>query len=293
MQRSPLRPILVWTGSLTFIWVLLMACFRPRSTGRLSYTSVGEQLVTRVPAADCIEAYGVRGQQRLLLSYHSKRDLVHSGRCCLATDGNPPTGCPATGAAELGQAMGRDTPGDRSDHFHLYARRCQPVTAVILAGGLGRRMGGADKGLVDYQGRPLIEWALAALRPQVDQLVISANRNLDTYAVYGHRVVPDTLPDYPGPLAGVLAALQRWRPTGCWSRRATRPTCRQTLLHGCGRQRQQAERAAGRGGRDTRTHHHLLHCARRPASRSGHLSGERRTRSAALAGRVAVGCRAV
>ena len=82
------------------------------------------------------------------------------------------------------------------------------IAAVILAGGLGRRMGGVDKGLIEYQGRPLIEWALAALMPQVDQLVISANRNLDTYAAYGQRVLPDTLPDFPGPLAGVLAALE-------------------------------------------------------------------------------------
>ncbi len=82
------------------------------------------------------------------------------------------------------------------------------VAAVILAGGQGRRMGGADKGLIEYQGRPLTEWALAALTPQVDELVISANRNFDAYAAYGHRVLPDTLRDFPGPLAGVLAALQ-------------------------------------------------------------------------------------
>lgn len=84
----------------------------------------------------------------------------------------------------------------------------QNVTAVILAGGQGRRMGGADKGLVDYQGRPLVEWVLAVLAPQVGEIVISANRNLERYAAYGRRVLPDTLPDYPGPLAGVLAALQ-------------------------------------------------------------------------------------
>lgn len=82
------------------------------------------------------------------------------------------------------------------------------IAAVILAGGQGSRMGGADKGLVEYRGRPLVEWVLDVLTPQVDELVISANRNLDTYAAYGHRVLPDTLPDYPGPLAGVLAALQ-------------------------------------------------------------------------------------
>ncbi len=82
------------------------------------------------------------------------------------------------------------------------------VAAVVLAGGQGRRMGGADKGLIEYRGRPLIEWALAALAPQVDELVISANRNLERYAAYGHRVLADTLPGYPGPLAGVLAALE-------------------------------------------------------------------------------------
>jgi molybdopterin-guanine dinucleotide biosynthesis protein A len=82
------------------------------------------------------------------------------------------------------------------------------LAGVILAGGEGRRMGGADKGLVKYRGRPLIEWGLAVLAPQVDELLISANRNLDAYAAYGHRVLPDTLPDYPGPLAGVLAAME-------------------------------------------------------------------------------------
>jgi molybdopterin-guanine dinucleotide biosynthesis protein A len=83
----------------------------------------------------------------------------------------------------------------------------EQIAAVILAGGQGRRMGGADKGLVAYQGRPLIEWVLDALAPQVGEIVISANRNLDTYAAYGRRVLPDTLPDFSGPLAGVLAAL--------------------------------------------------------------------------------------
>ncbi|MFP5408272.1 MAG: molybdenum cofactor guanylyltransferase MobA [Gammaproteobacteria bacterium] len=89
-------------------------------------------------------------------------------------------------------------------------RRTDParVAAVILAGGQGLRMGGVDKGILNYQGHPLIEWVLAALAPQVEQLVISANRNLDVYKAYGYRVLPDTLPDYPGPLAGVLAALE-------------------------------------------------------------------------------------
>ena len=90
----------------------------------------------------------------------------------------------------------------------IHKPEVERVAAVILAGGQGSRMGGADKGLIEYQGRPLIEWLLMTLTPQVDELVISANRNLERYAEYGHRILADTLPDYPGPLAGILAALQ-------------------------------------------------------------------------------------
>lgn len=82
------------------------------------------------------------------------------------------------------------------------------LSAVILAGGRGTRMGGADKGLIEYQQRPLIEWVLEAVRPQVSEVLISANRNLEAYSAYGCRVLPDTLPDYPGPLAGVLTAME-------------------------------------------------------------------------------------
>lgn len=85
------------------------------------------------------------------------------------------------------------------------------VSAVILAGGRGTRMGGADKGLLEYQQRPLVEWVLEAVRPQASEVLISANRNLEAYAKYGSRVLPDTLPDYPGPLAGVLTAMDAIR----------------------------------------------------------------------------------
>ena len=83
----------------------------------------------------------------------------------------------------------------------------EEISAVILAGGRGTRMGGADKGLVEYRQRPLFEWVLDAIRPQVNEVLISANRNIDVYAQYGCRVVSDALPDFPGPLAGVLAAM--------------------------------------------------------------------------------------
>lgn len=80
--------------------------------------------------------------------------------------------------------------------------------AVVLAGGRGTRMGGVDKGWVAYRGRPLIEWVLDAVAPQVDEVLISANRSLERYAATGHRVLPDSLPDFPGPLAGVLVAMR-------------------------------------------------------------------------------------
>ncbi len=81
------------------------------------------------------------------------------------------------------------------------------LTGLILAGGQGSRMGGRDKGLVDYRGRPLIDYVIACVAPQVDELLISANRNLSEYAQRGYQIITDTLPDFQGPLAGVLAGL--------------------------------------------------------------------------------------
>lgn len=83
----------------------------------------------------------------------------------------------------------------------------ESVTGLVLAGGLGRRMGGEDKGLVELAGRPMVEFVLDALRPQVGSVMINANRNLERYAAYGHRVVPDELSGFLGPLAGVASAL--------------------------------------------------------------------------------------
>ena len=82
------------------------------------------------------------------------------------------------------------------------------ITGVILAGGRGSRLGGADKGLVPLRGRPLIEHVISILRPQVGRLVISANRNRETYAAYGVPVIADAIGDYHGPLAGILSALR-------------------------------------------------------------------------------------
>ncbi|MFT4047631.1 MAG: molybdenum cofactor guanylyltransferase MobA [Solimonas sp.] len=77
--------------------------------------------------------------------------------------------------------------------------------AVILAGGRAARMGGADKGLLELRGRPLVAHLLDALRPQVGALIISANRNIEAYARFGMPVVTDLWPDFRGPLAGIAA----------------------------------------------------------------------------------------
>ncbi len=84
----------------------------------------------------------------------------------------------------------------------------QEITGVVLAGGRGRRMGGVDKGLVALWGQPMAAHALAALRPQVGRIVISANRHLNEYAALGCEVLSDANDDYLGPLAGVASALQ-------------------------------------------------------------------------------------
>ncbi len=69
-------------------------------------------------------------------------------------------------------------------------------------------MGGSDKGLVEVEGWPLIDRVIAAFAPQVQQLLISANRNIPEYERYGYPVVPDVLPGYQGPLAGMLTGLR-------------------------------------------------------------------------------------
>jgi molybdopterin-guanine dinucleotide biosynthesis protein A len=89
-----------------------------------------------------------------------------------------------------------------------------PITALILAGGRGARMGGADKGLQVFNGTPLARHALLRLARQTlppADVFISANRHLQDYRAFGAPVLPDSLPDFAGPLAGFLAGLTHCR----------------------------------------------------------------------------------
>jgi molybdenum cofactor guanylyltransferase len=87
------------------------------------------------------------------------------------------------------------------------------ITGIVLAGGRGSRMGGVDKGLQLYNDTPLAKHAIERLRPQVGQLLINANRNLEIYQTWGSEVaaevVVDELADFAGPLAGFLVGLQQ------------------------------------------------------------------------------------
>jgi molybdenum cofactor guanylyltransferase len=81
------------------------------------------------------------------------------------------------------------------------------VTGVILAGGLARRMNNQDKGLINYKGRPMVSYAIAALTSVADQSIINANRNREQYQAFGLPVVADQTDSFDGPLAGVLTAM--------------------------------------------------------------------------------------
>ena len=83
----------------------------------------------------------------------------------------------------------------------------QDVTAVILAGGQGRRLGGRDKGLLEIDGQSLTARLIEALEQQAVSIVINANRNIERYRAFGYPVINDQLGDYQGPLAGFASAM--------------------------------------------------------------------------------------
>lgn len=89
------------------------------------------------------------------------------------------------------------------------AVRIQPITAVILAGGKARRMDGEDKGLIKLNNHPMIDYIIKALQPQVDHILINANRNTEEYSNFGLPVYKDMLGDYFGPLVGMATGMDK------------------------------------------------------------------------------------
>ncbi|MCF5714961.1 MULTISPECIES: molybdenum cofactor guanylyltransferase MobA [Pseudomonas syringae group] len=90
----------------------------------------------------------------------------------------------------------------------MNVRAALPTCSILLlAGGRGQRMGGRDKGLIEWQGKAMIEHLQGLTRPLTDDLIISCNRNIERYAQYADQVVEDDDTDFNGPLAGIRAAL--------------------------------------------------------------------------------------
>jgi molybdenum cofactor guanylyltransferase len=81
------------------------------------------------------------------------------------------------------------------------------ITGIILAGGQGRRMGSVDKGLQPLRGKLMVQHVLERFAPQVDEVLINANQNIERYQAFGHPVVPDEIGGYAGPLAGLHRGL--------------------------------------------------------------------------------------
>jgi molybdopterin-guanine dinucleotide biosynthesis protein A len=109
------------------------------------------------------------------------------------------------------------------------------IDGVVLAGGRGRRMGGEDKGLLDWRGQPMVAWVAQVMRPYVNSLWISANRNMESYAAYADAVVADALPNFSGPLSGLHAVAEQsqadWLLTAPCDMPLLRATVFARLLH--------------------------------------------------------------
>jgi len=124
---------------------------------------------------------------------------------------NPGNICRMSGKRPAGRRS--DTVG--SDHYN--PRMPAPpipdrdITGLILAGGLGRRMDGADKGLLLLDQQPMVQGVIDRLRPQVGSLLLNANRNITMWESFGCPVVADDIPGFAGPLAGVHAGLKACR----------------------------------------------------------------------------------
>ena len=103
------------------------------------------------------------------------------------------------------------------------------ITGVILCGGAGSRLAGADKPLLSVEGEPMVERVMRSMLPCVDEVVISCNRNLDRYRTYGHRIIVDEVADQ-GPLEGLRCALLQCRTDWLMSAPGDCPFVNQTIF---------------------------------------------------------------
>src|SRR6185312_1221317 len=120
--------------------------------------------------------------------------------------------------AKSGSSTTRNSTTSRRNRQSTSARvkvvttRIPPTQGVLLAGGLARRMGGGDKPMRTIGGRTILERVITRLLPQCSGLILNANGDPARFASFGLQVIADNVPDFPGPLAGILAALD-WTAT--------------------------------------------------------------------------------
>lgn len=158
-----------------------------------------------------------------------------------------------------------------------------PTLGLILAGGLSRRMGGGDKPLLSLGGRPLLSHVIDRLQPQCEGLLLNANGDPARFAAHGLPVVADPIPDFAGPLAGVLAGLDwlaQTRPGAEWlvSVAADTPFVPADLVLRLHRARAEAGTPLACAGSGGRQHHAigLWPVAVREDLRAALLAGQRR-----------------
>lgn len=104
--------------------------------------------------------------------------------------------------------MNAETPVTTPNPTSTPIKATTTLGAVVLAGGLARRMGGNDKGLITLNNAPMVTLVLNAVSAVADTVLINANRNTDQYAAFGVDVIKDVVADYQGPLAGLLSACE-------------------------------------------------------------------------------------
>src|SRR5262245_36300677 len=103
--------------------------------------------------------------------------------------------------------MSRKNPRSISARAKAVTTSVTTIPGVLLAGGLGRRMGAGDKPMRQILGRTILARVIARLAPQCDGLILNANGDPARFAAFGLPVIPDSVADFPGPLAGILAGL--------------------------------------------------------------------------------------
>src|SRR6266542_1017440 len=109
-------------------------------------------------------------------------------------------------AKAMTEATSRDAPATPRG-APATSRNALGIPGVLLAGGLARRMGGGDKPMRTIAGRTILERVIARLKPQCDGLILNANGDPARFAAFGLQVIADDVPGFPGPLAGIIAAL--------------------------------------------------------------------------------------